>query len=216
LNATGDAPAPAGSCPRAPGPGRRRARAWILAGALLAAACHTLPPPVGIERSYSGRFALSVTRAATPGAEAEHKAWSGRFALAVGPQNLALDLVSPLGATIARFETDAHEARLLVPADGGVRVEHGPDAQLLSEQVLGWSLPVVGMTDWVEGRPAAGRPSVALPDDAGHRRFEQDGWDVTVQPPEGGRRGLLLQIDRAARDAAPAVALRVVLDGPAT
>jgi len=227
LNAPGTATAPAlppaaRGC--APGPARLLPRllprllrnALPLACALLAAACNTLPAPVGAERSYRGRFALSVTRAASPGAQAQHNAWSGRFALAVGPQNLALDLVSPLGATIARFETDAREARLLVPADGGVRVEHGPDAEVLSEQVLGWSLPIVGMTDWVEGRPAPGRPSSPLPVDAGRERFEQDGWDVTVQRPEGERRGLLLQMDRAAGDATPAVALRVVLDGPAS
>ena len=207
--------------------------------ALLLSACSSLPPaPMqadGATSNYAGRFSLAVT-SSEPGVEERREAWSGRFWLAVRAQTLSLDLVSPLGATIARFETDPEEARLLVPANGGVRVEHGTDAQSLSERVLGWSLPIAGMPDWIAGHPASGRPFRALPAaasadaDPGAEavpsaadvrpgatpdRFEQDGWAVTVERPVGERTGLRLQMDRAARDHSPAVALRVVLDAPA-
>lgn len=199
-----------------------------LAGALwLLSACASLPPARphadGSAGNFAGRFSLAVTRT-EPGAEDRREAWSGRFSLDVGEQTLSLDLVSPLGATIARFETDAQEARLLVPADGGVRVEHGADAQLLSERVLGWSLPIAGMPDWVAGHPASGRPFRVLPApvdasagalEPAAQRFEQDGWAVTVERPAGARAGLRLQMDRAAQEHAPAVALRIVLDTPA-
>jgi len=187
----------------------------LLLAVLLLGACASLPLPSGAERSYAGRFSLAVT----PGADdsrAQRGAWTGRFSLAVGTQSMTLDLVSPLGATIARFETDRREARLLVPADGGLRVERGADAQALSEQVLGWPLPIEGMPDWVEGRPSSGRPFHALPADDGNERFEQDGWSVTVERLVDGKPGRRLQMDRAARDGSPAVALRVVLDGPAS
>lgn len=189
--------------------------AALLATALLAGACTSLPLPSSTQRSYAGRFSLAVTPAGA-GAQAQRSAWSGRFWLAVGAQSLTLDLVSPLGATIARFETDRREARLLVPADGGLRVERGTDAQALSEQILGWSLPIEGMPDWVEGRPSSSRPFRALPADDGNERFEQDGWSVTVERLVDGKPGRRLQMDRAARDGYPAVALRVVLDGPAS
>jgi outer membrane lipoprotein LolB len=205
-------------------PARARGLASALAAACLASACAGLPPPRlpvdGIASNYAGRFSLAVTRI-EPGQPEHRDAWSGRFALAVGTQTLSLDLVSPLGATIARFETDPREARLLVPADGDVRVEHGPDPRSLAERVLGWSLPIEGMPDWIAGHPAEGRPFRSLPpqaeDGAGAPadRFEQDGWDVTVEPPQGERRGLRLQMSRAAQDHSPAIALRVVLDGPA-
>ncbi len=181
--------------------------------AILSSACTSLQPPSNAERSYAGRFSLAVTHAGI-GTDERRTAWSGRFSLAVGSQSVTLDLVSPLGATIARFETDSREARLLLPANGGLRVEHGADAQALSEQVLGWSLPIAGIPDWVEGRPASGRPYRVLPAEQGDERFEQDGWAVTVQRVVDGRPGRRLQMDRAERDGSPAVALRVVLDGP--
>jgi outer membrane lipoprotein LolB len=183
---------------------------------LLLSACASLPPPKGADHHYAGRFSLAVTRADPGGAAPQRDAWTGRFALEVDARSLTLDLVSPLGSTIARFETDAQEARLLVPANGGVRVEHGSDAQALSEQVLGWSLPVAGMADWVEGRPSPARPYQPLAASADTTRFEQDGWAVTVEPPADGRPGRRLQMDRSGLDGAPDVALRVVLDGPAT
>jgi len=180
---------------------------------LLLSACASLPPPKGADHHYAGRFSLAVTHP-DPGGEPRREAWTGRFTLQVDAQSLTLDLVSPLGSTIARFETDPREARLLVPADGGVRVEHGPDARALSEQVLGWSLPVAGMPDWVEGRPSPGRPFQVLPSQGEAARFEQDGWSVSVEDPAEGRPGRRLQMNRGGDAGAPDVALRVVLDGP--
>jgi outer membrane lipoprotein LolB len=197
---------------------RRRPLALLgaLIPALLLAACAGLPPPRDADHHYAGRFSLSVTRAVAGSDAPRRDAWTGRFALQVDGQSLTLDLVSPLGSTIARFETDAREARLLVPADGGVRVEHGADAQALSEQVLGWSLPVAGMPDWVEGRPSSARPYQQLPDDDGKARFTQDGWSVTIEPTTADRPGRRLEMDRSGQAGAPDVALRVVLDGPAS
>jgi outer membrane lipoprotein LolB len=186
----------------------------LVVTAVLLGACASLPPPRGADHHYAGRFSLSVTRPDPASDGPQRDAWTGRFALQVDGQSLTLDLVSPLGSTIARFETDAREARLLVPSNGGVRVDHGSDAQALSEQVLGWSLPVAGMPDWVEGRPSGARPFHMLPDEAGNVRFEQDGWSVTVEPATVERPGRRLQMERAGQAGSPDVALRVVLDGP--
>lgn len=185
----------------------------LLLAVVLISSCTTLPPPAATERSYSGRFSLAVTSTQT-GTETQRSAWTGRFALAVGPQSLTLDLVTPLGATIARFETDPREARLLVPSDGRLQEARGTDAQTLAERVLGWSLPIERMPDWIEGRPSSGRPFHALAAEEGSERFEQDGWSVTVQRVTDGKSGRRLQIERPARDGLPSVALRVVLDGP--
>jgi len=212
-------------------------RLALPAWAALLAACAGLPPAplreAGSSIGYSGRFSLAVTRPAALG-PGNQEAWTGRFSLVTQGQTLSLDLVSPLGATIARFETDPAEARLTLPADGGTRTQSGPDMQSLSERVLGWSLPVAGMPDWIAGHPARGRPFRMLSGaeeervqtDAGAEapsggtqprpeRFEQDGWTVSVEPPQGARSGMRLQMERPAQHDAPAVALRVVLDAPA-
>lgn len=194
--------------------GRRGAAASLAAAALLlAAACTSLPAPTQLERHYAGRFTMAVTHH-DPGQAARREGFGGRFALQVGAQALALDLLSPLGSTIARFETDDREARLLVPDNGAVRIERGPDAQALAQRVLGWSLPVAGMADWIEGRPAPQRPFERLPAIEGAERFEQDGWSVIVEAATPERSGRRLQIERAGRDGTPDVALRIVLDGP--
>lgn len=194
-----------------------RLRAWgalaLLAAGL--AGCSSLPQaqaPAQAQR-YAGRFSLSVLREPL-GAEPQRENWNGRFTLAVSDHALSLDLVSPLGATLARVEREPGDARLLVPRNGGVQVEHGPDAQALSERVLGWSLPLDGMPDWIAGGPAPARPFRTLESAAGAPvRFEQDGWTVTVEAPQDGR-GRRVQMDRAARDDSPEMALRVVLDAP--
>jgi outer membrane lipoprotein LolB len=197
--------------------GRRRAAAALLAAAALAG-CQSLPPPAAPAAGalhQAGRFSLSVIPAETGGAD-QREAWSGRFALDRRGATLSLDLVSPLGATLARFESEPGEARLLTPQGGSVRVERGPDLQSLSERVLGWSLPLAGLPDWIDGHPAAGRPYQVAPEAAqtaqGPDHFEQDGWDVRVQWPQGEHAGLRLQMSRAAQAQAPEVALRVVLD----
>lgn len=187
----------------------------LLFAAALTGACSHLPVPASIEHTYSGRFSLAVTSAQT-GSETQRSAWTGRFAMAVGSQTLTLDLVTPLGATIARFETDPREARLLVPSNGRLQEAHGTDAQALAEQVLGWSLPIERMPDWIEGRPSSGRPFHSLAAEEGSERFEQDGWSVTVQRVGDGKGSRHLQIERPAHDGLPSVALRVVLDGPAS
>ncbi len=183
-------------------PGSLRSGSAAAAAAMLLAACATLPPPPAAQRDYEGRFALAVT-----GAQ-QQKAWTGRFSLLVGKQALTLDLVSPLGATLARIETERGGAQVLVPEGGTVRIARGPDAQSLSRRVLGWSLPVAGLPDWVQGRPSPGRPFRTLAADGFTRRFEQDGWVVTVDFATIRR----LRMNRPAQDGMPQVGLRVILD----
>jgi len=182
--------------------------------AFLVASCTSLPPPAPSDgRSYRGRFSLAIDRA-QGGDESVRKAYAGRFTLQLAGPSLTLDLISPLGATIARFESAPHEARLLIPSGEGVQVKRGSDMQALCEQELGWSLPLSGLPDWIEGRPAANRPFRMLAEQSGAWRFEQDGWSVDVAPASAGARRL--QIDRAERPDAPGVALRVLVDGPAS
>jgi outer membrane lipoprotein LolB len=201
---------------RAPA-GRHR---WLAAGALgLLAACASLPPPAppaGAAAVLAGRFSLAVTH--TPGGALEKREnWTGRFSLVTGAAGQSLDLSSPLGATLARIESGPDGASLSVPEGGGVRTERGSDVQALSERVLGWSLPLAGLPDWVAGRPVSGRPFRVLEGDdgdaAGPTRFAQDDWTVVVARAAGGA-ARRVQIERPAQGESPQIELRVVLDAP--
>ena len=187
-----------------------RTRAGWLACAMgvLATECASLPAVTG-GVSYSGRFALAVD-----GVD-RHETMSGRFALTVDRSEVTLDLSTPLGTTVARVQSGAAGARLTVPTAGGLRTEQGPDPDALSLQVLGWTLPVSGIRDWIEGRPAAGRPYRLDPGQDGNALLEQDGWTIRFEPRGSDGRIRRLDMSRPQRSDAPAVSLRVVLDSEA-
>lgn len=184
----------------------RRRAGWL--ACILAAGCASLPPTTdGV--NYSGRFALAVT-----GVD-RHETVSGRFALNVDRPEVTLDLSTPLGTTVARVQSGPSGARLTVPSAGGLRTAQGPDPDALSLQVLGWTLPVSGLGDWIEGRPAAGRPYRLEPGADGAEQLEQDGWTIHFEPRGADGRIRRLDMSRPQQGDAPAVQLRVVLDSQA-
>jgi outer membrane lipoprotein LolB len=183
-------------------------RSALLPLLLLPAACATLPPAAGVA-SYSGKFSLKVA------GDERQDVMSGRFALTVDGAGVTLDLSTPLGTTVARIHSGADGATLTVPSGGGLRTERGPDPDALSRRVLGWSLPVDGIGDWIEGRPAPGRPYRLSPADDGGSRLEQDGWTIRLDPRGADGRIRRLDIDRVQQGDAPSVSLRVVLDAGA-
>jgi outer membrane lipoprotein LolB len=172
---------------------------------LVVAACATLPPTTG-GINYTGRFALAIDGAN------RHETASGRFALTVDQSDVTLDLSTPLGTTVARIQSGPAGARLTVPSAGGLRTEQGPDADALSLQVLGWPLPVSGISDWIEGRPVPSRPYRLGPGEAGAEQLDQDGWTIHFDPRGPDGRIRRLDMKRPQQGDAPAVSLRVVLD----
>jgi outer membrane lipoprotein LolB len=90
----------------------------------------------------------------------------------------------------------------------------GPSADALAEQVLGWSLPVSGIADWVVGRPAPARPYRSMPEGAA---IEQDGWMIRVLDRfDGNGAPRRLTFERGAEAPSPAVTVRLALDDPAS
>lgn len=85
-------------------------------------------------------------------------------------------LLSPLGQGVAHIERDAHGVTLTAPDQ---RPYHAMDTAQLTEQVLGWRLPLDGLRYWVLGVAAPG--SAATPEiDADKRlvRLTQEGWRI--------------------------------------
>jgi outer membrane lipoprotein LolB len=164
-----------------------------------------LPPATG-GVNYSGRFALVVN------GDDRHENVSGRFALTVDRSDVTLDLSTPLGTTVARVQSGPSGARLTVPSGAGLRTAEGPDPEALSLQVLGWTLPVSGISDWIEGRPAPGRPYRFDPGEAGAAQLEQDGWTIHYPPRGSDGRIRRMDLSRPQQADAPAVSLRVLLD----
>lgn len=123
-------------------------RAAILSGALLLAGCAGMAPvPVSnlsardaMETfSLEGRFSLRQ----------EEKNHSGRMSWRHAATGDELLLASPFGQGVAEISVGRNGATLTT-SDG--RAYAAADAQALTEQVLGYSLPLALLADWVRGR----------------------------------------------------------------
>jgi outer membrane lipoprotein LolB len=189
-------------------PGRQRfAFLGAVLTALALAGCATGPatPP---DRFYSGRFSAVATRGET------RETVSGRFSVEVRGDTQTVDLATPLGTTVARIEVGPDGARATGP---GTPPARGSDADELTEQLLGWRLPVSGLADWIEGRPAPGRPARVERDGDRAAVIEQDGWTVRIAEVfQSSGRPRLIVLERPASPIAPGVVLRLVVDDPAT
>lgn len=85
-------------------------------------------------------------------------------------------LFSPLGGQVAQISTTANGVQLITSDD---KHYEAADAETLTQQTLGWSLPMHGLPDWVVGRPTAGPIKQASWDAMGRlTTLQQDGWDI--------------------------------------
>lgn len=183
---------------------------WLMAAAasLLLGACATLSAPP--DRVHSGRFTATTIPAPDTAAA---QSVSGRFTVEVRGTRRIIDVATPLGTTIARID--------LVPGSATATGPHmqtatGPDPDVLVEQLLGWRLPVAGLSDWIEGRPAPGRPARTHSEAGRLSLIEQDGWLIRIAEygPAGAPR--LLTLERPAALPDPGLRVRLVLEDPAS
>ena len=114
---------------------------------LLLAGCATLEPaptgPIGEAFHLSGRVAVKY------GSEAA----SGKISWQHEPGSDVLLLSTPLGQGVARI---VRSAGLVSLTTSEHKLYQASDVESLTEQVLGWRLPLAGLPDWVRGRAAPG------------------------------------------------------------
>jgi outer membrane lipoprotein LolB len=153
------------------------ARAAALVGALAGCA------PAAIERAPS--------EATLPPVQPTFEA-AGRLSARHGSEGLAanfqwrhaserdeLELVSPLGQTIAILSGDGASVRLQA-ADG--RVLTAGSWTALTEQGLGWPLPVDGLKFWMQGTARVGASYTTESGEDGRAKvLRQDGWTIVYQ-----------------------------------
>ena len=183
-----------------------RALAIGFTSAALLTACATTPSVSPADRAYTGRFAVTTAFGD------KRESGSGRFNLEVRGSQQVLELASPLGTTVARIEIEPGGAR-----STGARMQEvrGSDADALTEQLLGWRLPVSGLADWIEGRPAAQRLARVQRDGNRIVLIEQDGWEIRLSEYfEAIGRPRRLTLERPAGADAPSVVLRLIVDEP--
>lgn len=172
--------------------------AWLLAAALLAGCATPRPPAGGPDDALAGRLSVKVD--ATPTSEARNVTAS--FDLQGNPRQGRLDLSTPLGTVLAQARWAPGKVAL-VTSRGETQFASLDE---LTREILGESLPVAALFDWLRGRPWPGAPSTpsASPAEPG---FGQLGWTVSLARFDEGWIA-------ATRSQAPAVTVRAKLDRP--
>src|SRR6185503_12408132 len=151
------------------------------AAALLLSACAApglLSPAGDAEFELSGRIAVRY----------RDDAGSGNIAWRHGARSDEMLLTTPFGQGIARLARTDNEITLTTQ-DG--REFKAADAESLTEQVLGFRVPLVGLADWIQGRAApkpAPEPTRERRDASGRlAELEQSGWRI-LYPEYAGER----------------------------
>lgn len=110
---------------------------------------------------------------------------SGRIVWRHGPDFDEMLIASVLGQGIARI-TRRNGGVELVTAD---RTEYqAAEAESLTERILGWRLPLAGLSDWVQGRADPAYPATLVRDAQSRlSELEQNGWRIRYQEYEGTR-----------------------------
>lgn len=172
------------------------ARAALLAATVLIGACSSLPRPADRAggESFSGRLAIR--------AEAEARSTIAAFDLTGRPDAGELDLSTPLGAVLGRARWAPGRVELITPQGRKAY----PTLDALTHEVLGETLPVAALFDWLKGQPWPGAPSTARGGAPG-AGFDQLGWSVDLAEFD-------VAVVTAVRRAPPAVTVRVKLDRP--
>ncbi|MBI4293387.1 MAG: outer membrane lipoprotein LolB [Betaproteobacteria bacterium] len=152
----------------------------VLLFTAFAAACTALPAGRDADFPHAA-FGLSGRVAVRYGSEGA----SGRFVWRHSAAADDLLISSPLGQGIAKL-TRRHREFELVTSDD--KTHRAADAESLTQEVLGWSLPLSGLPDWVQGRADPARPAELLRDAIGRTaELRQDHWRIEYQEYEGNR-----------------------------
>lgn len=144
------------------------ARALALAATLLAGGCAELQlqlPADDLQFELAGRIAVRF----------RDEASSGNIAWRHGGAGDEVLITSPLGQGVARIVRAGDSVVLFTP---DAREHRAADAETLTEQVLGFRLPLEGLADWVRARPGRG-PSQERRDATGRlTELLQSGWII--------------------------------------
>jgi outer membrane lipoprotein LolB len=131
--------------------------------------------PQAVEFELSGRFAVSYRGEAS----------TGNLAWRHGADAEELLITSPLGQGVARISRTGREVVLTTPEP---REYRATDAESLTEQVLGFRLPLAGLADWVRARPAPGASQSRRDSEGRLAELEQGGWKIQYLEYDEGRR----------------------------
>lgn len=189
----------------------------LLAGAALLSACattsvapalsHATVSPYQETIELSGRLYVNYEKGGQPDTLTGSFTWSQ----SAGAVDVAL--LSPVGQTVATIRVTPQSATL---TQGGREPRVARDIDSLTAQTLGWSLPVSGLRDWLQGYATAGDGTRFAASPANNTVTTPDGWRLTFVSwqDEAAAHPVPKRIDaqRAASATSGPLALRIIVD----
>lgn len=110
------------------------------------------------------------------GVVTEKKGFSGSMRWHHNGEGDEISFYSPFGAVLGQLSASAQGVTLVTSEQ---KTYSASDAETLTRDTLGWSLPLSGLSDWALGRPATGEVQVLAWYDGGLvSRMRQQGWDI--------------------------------------
>ncbi|MBU1396005.1 MAG: lipoprotein insertase outer membrane protein LolB [Gammaproteobacteria bacterium] len=140
----------------------------------LTAGCASMPPPLSPDAVPP--LSVNWTLQGRIGVQAGEQSLSGQIHWQHGAETDEVLLTSPLGQGVARIVRDADGVALEVPNQPTRRA---PDAESLTREALGYTLPVAGLAWWMQARPDPDSPFEATRNAAGRlAQLKQNGWVI--------------------------------------
>lgn len=113
------------------------------------------------------------------GVQTEGKGFSGNLHWQHDIANDDIALYSPLGGQVASIKKTEDKVTL---EDANGHSMSAVDAETLTQNALGWRLPITGLADWALGRPTNSPIQASTWDEQGLlRTLKQDGWNIEYQ-----------------------------------
>jgi outer membrane lipoprotein LolB len=198
---------------------RRRVLPACAIAFLLAGCATTRPAPTcRYDKELAGRLNVAYSK------DGRDESMTGRFTWQQGADCTDIAIQAPpLNNIVATISVTPNQATL---TENGKAPRSAADIDALSTQALGWTLPVSGLRDWLQGRATAagGKAFTAAPAAGGASRSSvttADGWQVTWvswhdAAPGGQGAPLPKRIDaeRGATGKLDHMSIRLILDAP--
>jgi len=158
----------------------KRLLAWLFAVSTIGwvvgcSSLQALPSLPQTERSFhdniliQGRFSVAYEQNNRP------QSVQGRFQWQQQGQRIDIDLMSPLGQTMAKISITPNSASI---QPSGKEIKVAENVAELTEQSLGWSLPVAGMREWLQGFNRSSTNQRQMASLSGNDQFVTEGWHI--------------------------------------
>ena len=186
---------------------------------LFLSACTTLAPSNNIEQNASQRSHAETLeldgRMSVQYQKNEHdEAIHASFNWKQSKDRSTITILSPLGQILANIEITPGHATL---TQSGQMPRSAPDVDALTEQELGWPLPVSGLRNWLQGFATDANNQAFIATPTNTRVLTRDGWNIQYMsweadtPASSQSRPKRIDLTRQTEHAGK-VMIRIVLD----